>query len=110
MVKPNQTPGTRFVDGVPVFFPNSVYSGDGFYVSHNNIDYRIYGDETTALVRTSGRTEFYILNGDHRNQYMELMSSGYAACKAYYDSLPKQHNSMSDTEESLEQLAKLLKS
>ena len=66
-----------------------------FYVSYNATDYRIYGDETTALVW--GQMQgFYILNGDHRAAYADLIPQGWAACYAYYLSRPDLHNSMSD--------------
>ena len=107
-IEPVQTPGIKFVAGIPIFSPNSVYSGDGFYISHDDTDRRIYGSETTALVQTKGLTAFYILNGDHRQQYARLIPNGYAACKEYFDSLPELHNSMSDTEESLAQLQQML--
>lgn len=101
-MKPDSSPCTRFIDGIPVFVPNSVWNGDGFYISHNTVDRNIYGDETTALVTTSDVTEFYILNGDHREQYIALIDGGYEACKAYFDSVPELHNRMSDTPETLE--------
>lgn len=66
---------------VPVMQYNSTIDGDGFYVSHNDHDVApsLYGGETTALVL--GQMEkFYILNGDHREAYTALISSGYEAC------------------------------
>ena len=66
---------------VPV--PNVVQQGDDFYVSYNDHDYEIYGSDTTALVR--GQMErFYILDGDHRAAYRDLIPQGMAACMAYY--------------------------
>jgi len=68
---------------MPVSVPNSTYSGDGFHVSHNDHDLRIYGDVTTALVRGDCEA-FYILNGDHRAAYFELIPQGFDACLAYF--------------------------
>lgn len=66
---------------VPV--PNTVTHGTGFYVSYNDHDTSIYGSDTTALV--VGQMErFYILKGDHRRQYADLIPSGYEACLSYY--------------------------
>lgn len=63
--------------------PNTITQGDGFYVSHNNVDGDIYGSETTALV--IGQMErFYILNGDHRAAYRDLIPGGLDACLAYF--------------------------
>jgi hypothetical protein len=80
-VKPSQTPGVKFVSGVPVNFPNTVYDGEGFYISYNDRDRRIYGDVTTALVYNSS---FYILNGDHREGYGPLMAGGIDQCLDYF--------------------------
>lgn len=109
-MEPDQTTGVRFVNGIPIFAPNSTWSGSGFYISHNAVDVRIYGGETTALVRTAaGEKAFYILLGDHRQQYIALIDDGFEACKAYFDGLPELHHPMSDTPESLEKLRNSLK-
>lgn len=87
---PTQTPGIHQVatpgGTFPVFIPNSVIDGQGFYVSHNNHDHAIYGGETTALVL--GQMErFYILKGDHRKAYAALIGQGFEVCLDYF----KQH-------------------
>lgn len=67
----------------PIFLPNSTMDGVGFYVSYNDYDHSIYGGDTTALV--AGQMEkFYILNGDHRAQYLPLISKGLDACLTYF--------------------------
>jgi hypothetical protein len=66
---------------VPV--PNVVMDGDGFYVSYNSHDVGIYGCATTALV-LGQMQKFYILKGDHRGQYADLISRGFDACLEYY--------------------------
>ena len=68
---------------IPLSIPNDVIDGDGFYVSHNLVDAPIYGCETTALVRGQMQA-FYILNGDHRAAYAELIPLGLAECLAYF--------------------------
>ena len=80
---------------VPVNIYNSVIDGNGFYVSHNDHDLAIYGDETTALVL--GQMErFYILNGDHRQQYAQLMGQGFDACLEYFKANQALRNHRSD--------------
>lgn len=75
--------------------PNFIQNGDGFYVSFNNIDRDIYGCDTTALVFGQMQS-FYILNGDHRQAYKDLIPEGYDACLAYFRSNSDQVNKRSD--------------
>lgn len=63
--------------------PNTVRSGDGFYVSHNSEDISVYGCETTALV-LGQMAHFYILKGDHRRQYEDRIALGLDACLDYF--------------------------
>ena len=75
--------------------PNTIESGDGFYVSYNDVDGEIYGSDTTALVL--GQMErFHILNGDHRRQYAEIIPDGLDACLAYFREHEDQINKRSD--------------
>jgi hypothetical protein len=63
--------------------PNTIIEGNGFFVSHNDVDTHIYGGVTTALVL--GQMErFYILMGDHRKQYGPLIPQGFESCLAYF--------------------------
>ncbi len=72
--------------------PNETIDADGFYVSYNDTDYDIYGSDTTALV--FGQMErFFILKGDHRRQYLDLMQHGFHACLDYYKTQPAHHRS-----------------
>jgi hypothetical protein len=74
--------------------PNTVLGGDGFYVSYNP-DPRDYGSDTTALV--VGQMErFYVLVGDHRAQYAELVDHGFDACLAYFQGHLDQAHRFSD--------------
>lgn len=82
-MKQTQKPGVQFFSGIPVNVPNSTYQGDGFHISHNDRDVRIYGDVTTALVLRGGEA-FYILNGDHRAGYAAVIDQGFDACLAYF--------------------------
>jgi hypothetical protein len=66
--------------GIPIY--NSTLHGEGFYVSYNN-SRRDYGCVTTALV-TGQMEKFYILKGDHREQYAELVGKGLDECLAYF--------------------------
>lgn len=63
--------------------PNYVLKADGFYISYNNADIDIYGEATTAIV--IGQMEkFYILRGNHQQQYAKLMDKGLEACLLYF--------------------------
>ena len=80
---------------LPVFIPNSVVDGDGFYVSHNNHDHAIYGGETTALVL--GQMEkFYVLKGDHRQAYAAHIKQGFQACLNHFKQHPELVHPYSD--------------
>lgn len=67
----------------PIEFNQNLY--DGFYVSYNNYDTDIYGCATTALV-LGQMQKFYILKGDHRKQYAEIINQGFSKCLDYYKS------------------------
>lgn len=56
---------------------------DGFYVSYDSYDIAIYGDITTALV-VGQMQKFYILNGDHRKEYTEIIKDGFEKCMDYF--------------------------
>ena len=75
------------------------YKGEGFYISYNFGDITEYGDVTTALVVTAedgvGKA-FYILNGNHTEQYKELYVSGFDACLSYFKENIEQMNNHSD--------------
>lgn len=91
---PSQTTGVRFFNGIPLSVPNSVYDGDGFYISHKASP-RDYGCETTALVLGQGE-KFYILKGDHREGYAPLLALGWGACLDYYKARPELMHEYSD--------------
>ena len=63
--------------------PNSVQEGQGFCVSYNDTDVGLYGDDTTALVLGQGEA-FFILVGDHRSAYADLLTQGFDACLRYF--------------------------
>lgn len=65
----------------PIEFNQKSY--DGFYISYNNYDINIYGCVTTALV-LGQMQKFYILKGDHRKQYAEIIKQGFDRCLNYY--------------------------
>lgn len=68
---------------------------DGFYVSYNSYDIDIYGDVTTALV-LGQMQKFYILKGDHRKQYAEIIKQGFNKCLEYYKNNIVDSHSYSD--------------
>lgn len=92
---------------IPVDKYNSVIEGNnllieiggkthkGFYVSYNSHDRAIYGADTTALVL--GQMDlFFILNGDHRKQYKEIIEQGFDACLTYFKDNIRDLNKFSD--------------
>ena len=71
---------------------NEVLDGDGFYISYNPSPFQgnkffgsDKGNSETALCREH---KFYILNGDYRKQYEELIPQGFEKCKEFFDSQP----------------------
>ena len=87
---------TAFFNGIPVQVPNEVRQNDpSFYVSYNKST-RDYGCPTTALVVNDPQmSKFYILCGDHREQYEAAKT--LAACLSYYASqLDLQHKYSDD--------------
>lgn len=56
---------------------------DGFYVSYNSYDVKVYGDVTTALV-LGQMQKSYILNGDHREGYKNIIKDGFGKCMEYF--------------------------
>ena len=84
------------VCGIPVVVPNTIsVDKKDFYVSYNTVDSCIYGSVTTALV-VGQMEKFYILNGDHREDYSLLSDEGFDACFAYFLSKNDQWNNYSD--------------
>lgn len=92
---PTQKPGLKYYNGIPIMVPNTTYQGDGFHISHNDRDWSIYGDVTTALV-VKGGSAFYVLNGDHRAGYIPLVPEGLDACLAYFRQHMGQMNKFSE--------------
>lgn len=77
----------------PIEMDSKTY--EGFYVSFNNYDTDIYGCKTTALV-LGQMQKFYILNGDHRKQYAEIIEQGFHACLFYFKDNIDNANKYSD--------------
>lgn len=74
---------------------NTVLNGEGFCISYNDYDTGIYGSDTTALV--FGQMEkFYVLNGDHRENYESLISKGFEACLDYFKANTDKMNKYSE--------------
>ena len=59
---------------------NSILEGDGFYISH--LPQGRWNNEETAIVRGD---DFFILYGDHRFDYEDLVPLGFDACYQYYE-------------------------
>jgi len=78
-----------------------------FYVSYLS-DEGWYGSDTTALV-VGQMQRFYILNGDFREQYSELIPQGFKACYDFFkDNLEHRNEKNRDIIEPLEDLEKLM--
>ena len=70
-------------------------SKDGkFYISYNPGNYMVsifdsdMGGDETALCNGQN---FYILNGDFRKDYEELIEKGFDACKEFFDSKKEEY-------------------
>ena len=86
------------VGGIPLHVPNDITNScKDFHISYNNVDTKIYGCDTTALV-TSDHNKFLILNGDHRKEYNEIIvnGGGYIECLKYFISNSDLQNEMSE--------------
>lgn len=61
--------------------------GKDFFISYNpntrkgNKFFHGLADSETSLIYEG---KYYILNGDHRNEYEKLIHKGYSHCKMYY--------------------------
>ena len=81
------------IDGITINVPNIINdTNEGYYVSYNNYDTRIYGCDTTAIIidKTSA---FLILNGDHRDSIKGLNLED--VCKYFHNNKDLQ-NKMTD--------------
>ena len=68
---------------------------DGFYVSYNSHDVATYGDVTTELV-VGQMQKFYILNGNHSEEYVKIIKDGFEKCMEYFKKNIDQINKYSD--------------
>lgn len=92
-MKITQSPSTQFFGGIPFNVPNEIrQNSDQFYISYNASS-RDYGCPTTALV-IGNCEKFYILKGDHRQQYEEAET--LEACLNYFISHPELQHEYSD--------------
>lgn len=96
------TAHTQFFNGIPVTVPNKTIEPKiptDFYISYNNYDRADYGGhDTTALVFVDGKTLpiFFILNGNHTEQYSALKDQGFEVCYQYFLQNGDQINFRSD--------------
>lgn len=93
--------------GIPIInYNNIIYTNDskieingktynGFYISYNDHDTEIYGNITTALV-LGQMQKFYILNGDHSEEYKKIVNYGFNKCMEYFKNHINQINKYSD--------------
>lgn len=90
----NNTMSIKLINNIPITIPNKVLDGNGFYISYNNYDTALYGNDTTALVDNDMK-EFRILNGDHRKKYNKLIPKGFKKCCDYFNNNLDKINKMS---------------
>ncbi len=70
--------------GYRFLVPNVATRHGDFCISYNNYDIDLYGSDTTALVCGEGQGPFYVLNGDHREEYDKRTQLGFQACLDYF--------------------------
>ncbi|MGV8130555.1 MAG: hypothetical protein ACP5N7_00465 [Candidatus Pacearchaeota archaeon] len=70
---------------------NEFLQGKGFYISYNSCPWAGFQffesdnrSSETALVKEGKNKKFYILNGDFRKEYEQLIDKGFNACKTFY--------------------------
>lgn len=85
---PDILPKYEWMEGVSgLGIPSYHLLGDGFWVSYTQVsgfdfmDSDGGGDETALC---DGK-DYFILNGDYREEYLKLAPKGLAACKKFYD-------------------------
>ncbi len=93
------------------YFPRNTLLNDSpdalFYVSYLSYS-SDYGSDTTALV-VGQMQRFFILNGDFRKQYTELIPLGFKACYDFFkENLEHRNAKNCDKIEPLEDLEKLM--
>lgn len=84
---------------------NEIVEGDGFYISFNpntsKLGISFKGDNNgcceTALVvpreNKPSESDFFILNGDYRESYAELIPKGLGECLKFFDRMKANHRS-----------------
>lgn len=80
---------------------NIIIQGDGFYVSYNPEPFDLFEDcmpEETALVYGEMQA-FYILEGDHREEYSKRLRDGWDSCFEYFRSNLNQISPYSDRDD-----------
>ena len=76
---------------------------DGFHISYFQYTEAKIPIVETALVDYCGEKKFYILKGDWRKQFEEVVEQGFAACyKIFQDNLDKQAHASDDPKETVE--------
>lgn len=67
---------------------NTVLMGDEFYISFmsdRSANTGIFASEEGTETALCSRGNFFILNGDWREQYEAVVDQGFDACKAIFD-------------------------
>ncbi len=102
---------------------NEVLDGDGFYISFNENKYNsvVLAPFHTALTTLTGDDRFmeiseetalcvdrkyYILRGDFRKEYEELVPKGLNACMKFYKKNKKKYQSVWSTDAKIKKIKK----
>lgn len=67
---------------------NSVIRGKGFFVSYNPntaSSGKVWQGSSLTETALCKPGKYYVLDGDFRKQYEELIDKGWKACKKFYD-------------------------
>lgn len=82
---------------------NSILEGDGFFISflpaNNGLNQLMPGfasddgSDETAIIKDGN---YYILNGDFREQYLMLVPHGFEKCLAFYNENINKQSSWAD--------------
>lgn len=81
--------------------PNEILDGKDFFISYNpdpcgilpSMFHADAGSSETALVKSSDKQKYRILNGDFRKEYEKVIEKGFDACLALFNKLNKKYGS-----------------
>ena len=87
---------------------NLLLQADGFFISYRPHSVGILSGAGWDTEEASGETaivfenKFFILNGDHREQYLAIAHAGLNECVSYFNANADKKSSWSDTPETMQ--------